>query len=246
MAVKKILISQSAPNNLTQYGELEHKFGVTIDFIPFYLIEPLTSKELRTQKINIPDYTAIVFSARHTIDAFFKLCEELRIKVPETLKYFCTTEAVAMYLQKHIAFRKRKIFYGNGTPESVVGQIGNKHKDENFLITMSDTNNTAFICEFEKAGLNFSSAVFVKSVSQDLKNIDISSYDVLVVYNPADIKSLKENFPDEQIDARFVTYGKNIVQAMEEEGMSIEIQAPTPDAPSVAKALELYLNKVNV
>ena len=116
--------------NKAPYDSLVEKFGVQIDFKPFFLIEPLTSREFRTQRLNILDFTAIVFSARHTIDAFFRICDELRIKVPETMKYFCTTEAVAMYLQKHIVFRKRKIFYGNGTPSSVIDLIGPKHKDE--------------------------------------------------------------------------------------------------------------------
>ena len=129
MAIKKILISQETPMNKAPYDSLVEKFGVQIDFKPFFLIEPLTSREFRTQRLNILDFTAIVFSARHTIDAFFRICEELRVKVPETMKYFCTTEAVAMYLQKHIVFRKRKIFYGNGTPSSVIDLIGPKHKD---------------------------------------------------------------------------------------------------------------------
>ena len=130
MTIQKILISQRPPVNETPYANLKEKFGVDIDFQPFFLIEPLTSREFRTQKINILDYSAIVFSSRHAIDAFFFLCEELRVKVPETMKYFCTTEAVAMYLQKHIVYRKRKIFFGKGTPESVMEQIQPKHRHE--------------------------------------------------------------------------------------------------------------------
>ena len=145
MAIKKILISQETPMNKAPYDSLVEKFGVQIDFKPFFLIEPLTSREFRTQRLNILDFTAIVFSARHTIDAFFRICDELRIKVPETMKYFCTTEAVAMYLQKHIVFRKRKIFYGNGTPSSVIDLIGPKHKDEKFLIATSDSSNVEAI-----------------------------------------------------------------------------------------------------
>ena len=164
--------------NVAPYETLKEKFGVQIDFMPFFLIEPLTSREFRGQRLNILDYTAIVFSARHTIDAFFKLCEELRVKVPETMKYFCTTEAVAMYLQKHIVFRKRKIFYGNGTPASVIEQIGTKHKDEKFLITTSDTSsNDALRGLFEEHKLDYNTAVFVKSVPQDLKGVDLKSYD---------------------------------------------------------------------
>ena len=131
---QKILISQQTPNNTAAYAALKEKYGVEIEFRPFYLIEPLSSREFRAQRVNIPDFTAITFSSRHAIDAFFKLCDELRIKVPETMKYFCTTEAVAMYLQKHIVFRTRKIFFGTGTADSLLAQIGAKHQQENFLM----------------------------------------------------------------------------------------------------------------
>lgn len=244
MTIKKILISQAQPSNLAPYTALEKKYGVGFDFRPFFLIEPLTSREFRAQRVDILDHTAIVFSARHTIDAFFHICDLLRIKVPPTLKYFCTTEAVAMYLQKHIVFRKKKIFYGTGTPESVVAQIGAKHKGERFLITTSENSNSMEITSvFDRAGLQYRTAVFVKAVSQDLKDLDISSYDMTVVYNPFDVRSLLENFPDLASDStRFVTFGRQIVKAMEEASLPIEIKAPTPEAPSVARAIELYLD----
>lgn len=244
MSIRRILISQGAPMNMTPYNEIKEKYKVEIDFHPFFLIEPLSSREFRSQRINILDYTAIVFSARHTIDAFFQLCEELRVKVPDTMKYFCTTEAVAMYLQKYIIFRKRKIFYGDGTPTSVLNEIMPKHKGEKFLITTSDSNGTDAISPlFEKNKLDYSTGVFVKSVSQDLKQINLESYDLAVVCNPADLKSLQENFPEFQPGSlKFGTFGKQIVKAMEEAGLPIEFQAPTPEAPSVAKSVELYLD----
>lgn len=243
MIINKILISQARPSNLAPYTSLEKKYGISIDFRPFFLIEPLTSREFRAQRVNILDHTAIVFSARHTIDAFFHICDLLRIKVPETMKYFCTTEAVAMYLQKHVVFRKKKIFFGIGTPESIVAQIGTKHKGENFLITTSEGSNSAEITSvFENAGLKHRTAIFVKAVSQDLKDLDITSYDMVVVYNPSDIRSFLENFPDYKPDSiRFVTFGKKIVKAMEDASLPIEVKAPTPEAPSVARAIELYL-----
>ena len=243
MAIKKILISQETPMNKAPYDSLVEKFGVQIDFKPFFLIEPLTSREFRTQRLNILDFTAIVFSARHTIDAFFRICEELRVKVPETMKYFCTTEAVAMYLQKHIVFRKRKIFYGNGTPSSVIDLIGPKHKGEKFLIATSDSSNVDTLTRlFQAQGLDYTTSVSVQSVPQDLKDVDLEAYDLVVFYNPADLKSLYANFPEfKPGNARFVTFGKQIVKAMEEAGLPVEIQAPTPEAPSVARALELYL-----
>lgn len=241
----KILFSQRQPSNMAQYSPLQEKYGASLDFKPFFLIEPLSSREFRTQRINLPDYTAVVFSSRHTIDAYFKLCEELRIKVPETMKYFCTTELVANYLQKHIVFRKRKIFSGDGTVESIISLIGTKHQGEKFLITASDTANADAVGNlFGAAGLEYAKAVLVKSVSQDLHSIELSSYDLVVLYNPNDVKSLYENFPDfQQGGIRFVSFGKSIVKAMNEAGLSIEVQAPTPEAPSAARAIELYLQQ---
>ncbi len=247
MSIKKILISQTAPRVLTQYQAVSDKFGVEFSFNPFFRVEPLTSREFRAQHINILDYTAIVFSSRHVIDAFFSLAEELRCKIPETMKYFCTTEAVAMYLQKHIVYRKRKIFFGTGTPESVVSLIGPKHKGEKFLITMSDSSSSAPITAlFQASKLDFATGVFVKSVSQDLHDLDLHAYDMIVFYNPADVKSLQENFPDfQQGDIKMVSYGKSIVKAMEEAGLEITVKAPTPEATSVAKAIELYLESLS-
>jgi uroporphyrinogen-III synthase len=243
--VRKILISQNTPNNQTPYTELVSKYGVEIDFKPFFLVEPLSSREFRTQRINILDYTAVVFSSRHAINAYFHLCEELRVKVPETMKYFCTTEAVAMYLQKHIVYRKRKIFFGDGTPASILSLIGTKHAGETFLIVTSDSSNSENITRlFDEKKLSYKSAVFVKSVPQDLKDVDLGSYELAVLYNPADVKSLFENYPDfKQGNLKFISYGKSIVKAMEDAGLQIEIKAPTPEYPSAAKAIETYLNK---
>ena len=242
--IRRILVSQQPPKAAAPYETISAKFGVTFDFIPFFLIEPVSSREFRAQRINILDYTAIVFSARSTIDAFFHLCEELRVKIPETMKYFCTTEAVAMYLQKHIVYRKRKIFFGDGTASSVISLIGTKHKGEKFLITTSDSPDNDITRMFESSGLEFKSAIFVKSVSQDLSGVDIRSYDMIVLYNKADVKSLFENCPDfSQGDIKFVSYGKSVVKAMEEAGLEIAISAPSAEAPSVARAVELYLEK---
>ena len=246
MSISKILVSQSAPRVLTQYQAVSEKFGVTFEFRPFFKIEPLTSREFRAQRINLPDYTAIVFSSRLAIDAFFALAKELRADIPETMKYFCTTEAVAMYLQKHIVYRKRKIFYGTGTPESVVSLIGPKHKGENFLITTSDSSSSEAITSlFDAHKLRYTVGVFVKSLSQDLKDLNLKDYDMIVFYNPADVKSLQENFPDfEQGDIKMVAYGRSIVKAMEEAGLSIAVKGPSPEAPSAARAIELYLESL--
>ena len=246
MNIQKILISQNAPRVLSQYQAVSEKFGVSFDFRPFFKVEPLTSREFRTQRINLLDYTAVVFSSRHTIDAFFFLAEELRVKIPETMKYFCTTEVVAMYLQKHIVYRKRKIFYGTGTPESVVALIGPKHRGEKFLIAMSDSaSSDALTSLFTANRLQYTTGVFVKSVSQDLKDLDLNSYDMVVFYHPADVKSLGENFPDfRQGEMKMVAYGRSIVRSMEEAGFRIDVKAPSPEAPSVASAIELYLKSL--
>ena len=245
MSVKNILISQQQPQTASPYTVIAEKFGVNFDFKPFFKNEHLSSREFRAQRINILDYTAIVFSARTTIDAFFHICEELRVKVPETMKYFCTSEAVANYLQKHIVYRKRKIFFGDGKPESIIGLIGTKHKGEKFLIATTESSSKDAVTKiFETQQYAFETDVFVKPVSQDIKDVDLHSYDIVVFFNPADVKSLYENQPDfKQENIKFVSYGKSIVKAMEEAGLTIEISAPTVEAPSVAKALEIYLSK---
>ena len=247
MSVKKILISQQQPTTASPYTSISEKFGVEFDFKPFFKIEPLSSREFRSHRINILDHTAIVFSARTTIDAFFLICEELRVKVPETMKYFCTTEAVANYLQKHIVYRKRKIFFGDGSPESIIGLIGTKHKGEKFLIATAESSSKDAVTKaFETQKLDFETAVFVKPISQDIKDVDLHSYDMIVFFNPADVKSLYENQPDfKQDEIKFLSYGKTVVTAMNEAGLKIEISAPSPEAPSVAKALEIYLTQNN-
>jgi len=248
MAVKNILISQNTPRVLNQYQVLTEKFGVTFDFRPFFRSEVISLREFRAQKVNIPDFTAVVFSSRHAIDAYFKICEEIRFKVPETMKYFCTSEIVAMYLQKHIVYRKRKIFFGNGSSASIVDLIGTKHKGEKFLITASDSADTGHLTSlFDAKGLDYTKAVFVKSVTNDLKSeIDLGSYDMMVLYNPSDLKSLQENFPDfAQGDMKIATYGKAIARSAEEAGLRVDLKAPTDEAPSVAKAIELYLQNLS-
>ena len=247
MSVKKILISQQQPMTASPYTSIAEKYGVEFDFKPFFKIEPLSSREFRSHRINILDHTAIVFSARTTIDAFFLICEELRVKVPETMKYFCTTEAVANYLQKHIVYRKRKIFFGDGSPESIIGLIGTKHKGEKFLIATAESSSKDAVTKaFETQKLDFETAVFVKPISQDIKDVDLHAYDMIVFFNPADVKSLYENQPDfKQDDIKFLSYGKTVVTAMNEAGLKIEISAPSPEAPSVAKALEIYLTQNN-
>lgn len=239
----QILISQQAPTMLAPYETIQNKHNASIVFRPFFLMEALTAKEFRAQRLDLSAFSAVVFTSRLAIDAYFKLAEETRFKVPQTMKYFCSTEAVAMYLQKHIIYRKRKIFYGNGSPESILELITAKHKDEKFLITMASGGNVAPITQlFDKAGFTYNVAVLVKAVSQDLKDIDIASYDIIVFYNQYDVVSLKENFPEySQGKTKFVAFSRGVATALEENGFTISVKGPSTEVPSAANAIELCL-----
>lgn len=244
MKIKNILISQPAPINGSPYTDLIAKHKINIEFIPFFRVEPVECKEFRLQKINIIEFTCIVFTSRTTIDAFFNLCEELRITVPESMKYFCISEAIALYLQKHIVYRKRKIFFGNGTPASIIEAIGVKHKAENFLLTVADNYKSDINKLFTKSKLKHSSAILVKTVSSNLSSLDIKSYDMVVFYSPSDLKSLKENFPNfSQDKLEFATFGPATLKALKAAKLTSTIIAPTPDVPSIAKALSLYFEQ---
>ncbi len=242
MKVKNILIAQPEPAN-SPYSEIISKYGVKIDFFPFFRIEPLPAKDFRSQRINILDYTAIVFTSKAAIDAFFKLAEELRISIPETMKYFCATEAIALYLQKHIVYRKRKIFFGNGPLSSIIDAIGSKHKGEKFLLALTENCSADLNKLFEKAKLDFSSAVFVRPVNTDISNLDLSGYQLIVFYSPGDIKSLLSTYPDYKQDENtmFATYGPATAKELSNAGLKSIITAPTPEMPSIAKALDIYL-----
>ncbi len=241
--VEKILISQPQPLN-SPYTDIINKYGVQIDFNQFFKVEPVSIREFRAQKVNIPDFTAVVFSAKSTIDAFFAICEQLRYEVPETMKYFCTTEAIALYLQKHIVYRKRKIFYGDGTIQSIVTAIGTKHKDENFLLALADSSKTSLHRLFVKSKLKHSSAVFIKTLYADLKALNLKNYDLLVFYSPADVRSLYESYPEfVQGDTRIITFGPSTAKEAKSAKLATLINAPTPECPSVSKALEMYLEQ---
>lgn len=244
MKIKKILISQPKPLNASPYSDLVSKYGVSVDFHPFFKMEPLTAKEFRAQKINILDYTAIIFTSRTTIDAFFRLCEELRIAVPETMKYFCASESIALYLQKYIVYRKRKIFFGDGTQASIVTAIGTKHKDEKFLIAATDCNKNDIQKIFVKTKFQYNSAVFVKTINSNLAEFHLDEYQMVVFYSPSDVKSLLDNFPEfDQKELQIATFGPATAKAVKSAGLNSIITAPTPEAPSIAKAITLYLDK---
>ena len=242
MTVKRILIAQPVPAGASPYAGLSQKYKLEVNFQPFVRVEGLTNKEFRTQRIDILLHTAIVFVSRSGVDHFFRLCEEMRITIPETMKYFCTTEAIALYLQKYIIYRKRKIFFGSGTVESMIASIGTKHKNEKFLLALANNSKTEIIKAFEKAKLKHTKAVIYNTVNSDLTQLDLSGYDMLVFYSNADVKSLLDNFPGfKQEDMLLATFGASTLKALKTAKLKATIQAPTPEAPSMSKALELFL-----
>jgi len=238
---KKVIVAQPAPVNNSPYTELQNKYALTFEFQPFFKVEPISTRNFRAQHVNILDYTAIIFTSKSVIDSFFHICEEFRITVPETMKYFCQNQQIALYLQKYIVYRKRKIFFGDGRPMSVVEIIGSKHKNENFLVACTDSLRTELAKALTSANLKFGSAVFMTSVIGDIKHLSLKDYSVMVFYSPCDIKSLLENHPDfKQDNIIIATYGDKTAQAAREAGLNVEIMAPTPEAPSIAQALSLY------
>lgn len=242
MEIKRILISQPEPSGASPYTELISKWGLTIDFHPFFRVEGVSVRDFVAQRVTVLDYTAIVFTSRMAIDAFFRICEQTRVNVPETMKYFCQSEAIAVYLQKYIVYRKRKIFFGSGTVESMVQAIGTKHKGEHFLIACTDNLKPEVQKLFTKEKLKHGSAVFVRTLSNDLHDIDLHSYQIVAFYSPSDVRSLQESFPDfAQGELVFATYGPSTARAMDEAGLTVAIKAPAPNAPSIAEALSNYL-----
>ncbi len=244
MKIKNILISQPNPNGSSPYVEVKEKFGLNIDFIPFIRVEGLSAKDFRVQRVNILDHSAVVFTSRSAVDSFFHLCEEMRITIPESMKYFCITEAIAFYLQKYIIYRKRKICFGKGNVPSLLESIGSKHKTENFLLTLADNYKPELPKAFEKAGLKHTKAILNRTITEDLSNLELTHYQMLIFYSPTDIKSLLENFPDfKQNDTLIGTFGPTTATALKEANLQSCFEAPTPEAPSVAQALMLYLEK---
>ncbi|MBR4352153.1 MAG: uroporphyrinogen-III synthase [Bacteroidales bacterium] len=242
MEIKRVLISQPEPSGASPYTELISKWGLTIDFRPFFRVEGVSVRDFVAQRVTILDYTAIVFTSRLAIDSFFHICEQTRVSVPETMKYFCQSEAIAVYLQKYIVYRKRKIFFGTGTVASMVQAIGTKHKGEHFLIACTDNLKPEVHKLFTKEKLKHGSAVFVRTVSNDLSGLNPHDYQVVAFYSPSDVKSLQEAYPNfEQKDLVFATFGPSTAKAMEEAGLKVDIKAPTPNAPSIAEALSNYL-----
>jgi uroporphyrinogen-III synthase len=241
LKINKILISQAQPAVIEKspYFKLSSNSDLELTFQPFMRIEGVSLKEFRSQRTEILDYSAVIFTSRTTIDNFFRICEEARITVPETMKYFCITEAIALYLQKYIVYRKRKIFFADGKFDSFM-EIILKHKDERFILALSEPHNPEIPQTLEKLHLNFRPLVFAHTVSTDLSGLNISDYDILVFNSPNEISSLVSQFGTENIPM-IVVLGENTAKAAVEAGLNIYGKAPAPGIPNVASAVELLV-----
>jgi uroporphyrinogen-III synthase len=243
--IKKILISQPEPLELEKspYSDLAEKYNVKIDFRPFIQVESISLKDFRKQRIEIPLHTAIIFTARTAVDHFFHICEGLRIAVPETMKYFCMSEAIAVYLQKYIVFRKRKIFFGTGSLSSLLELTNSsKHKTEKFLLVLADSFKPEVPKTFEKAKLKVTRAVLYRTKASDLSDINLKDYDIISFFSPQEIKSLQNNFPDfEQNNILFAAFGPATAKAIKAAKYILSIEAPKSEIPSMSKALDVFL-----
>lgn len=249
MRVKNILISQNAPADIdkTPYADLKRKYSINLDFYKFFRLEGVTAREFRDSKVNILDHSAIIFASKNTVDHFFNLVKELRLEIPETMRYFCTTETTAHYLQKYIQFRKRKIFFGkNNTPNGIFDVLL-KNRDNKFLVPCSsDSPNNQFTEFFDKQGISYTQAVVFKALPNDLKtDVDITKYDMIVFFSPVGIQSLRYNFPEfEQGDSvAFGALGNAAISAIEAAGWTVQAPAPTKTAPSITTALDIFLKE---
>ena len=245
--IKKVLVSQPQPSNpKSPYYEIAKKLGVEFVFRPFIKVEGLTSKEFRQQRINITDYTAIVFTSRHAVDHFFNLCKDLRVTVPDDMKYFCITETVALYIQKYVQYRKRKVFFGtNGKIDTVLPHML-RHKTERFLTPQSDVHTDEISNLMESNGLDHTECVMYRTVSNDFSQDEAFDYDMLVFFSPSGINSLFKNFPEfNQGDISIATYGPATSKSAKDAGLRVDVEAPSPKYPGITSALEDYIKQVN-
>ena len=248
MRIKNILISQNAPADFEKspYAELKRKYSVNMDFFKFFKIEGVSAIDFRKTKVNILDYDAIIFSSKNTIDHFFALCKEMRLTMPEPMKYFCTTEAVAFYLQKYIQYRKRKIFAAKGNDSNAFRDILSKNKDLNILIPSGlDGVNQGFVSYLNEHNFKYEQAVVFTTSPADLKSeIDITKYDMIVMFSPNGVKSLKANFPDfQQGEVAFAALGTAVTNELESAGWTAQVVAPTKEYPSITDALDAFLKE---
>jgi len=239
-------VSQPEPLEVkSPYFDLAKKYNLKIDFKPFIQVEGISIKDFRQQKINILDFSAIIFTSRTGIDHFFRICCEMRITVPDTMKYFCITETVAFYLQKYIVYRKRKIFHGKSKFQDLIDVIA-KHKDDHFFVPLADPHNAEIPELLDKNNIIYMIGTLYKTISNNFSNINDFEYDIIVFYSPSGIKSLKKNFPDfVQGEIKIAAFGPTTACAVQHEGLRLDINAPNPKAPSMTMALDNYLKDYN-
>lgn len=244
--VDSILVTQlTTPNNQAPYDKIVEKFGIRIDYRSFTEVRPVSAKDFRKQKINLDDYTAVIFTSKNAVDHFFKLCAELRYSVSEELKYFCISESVALYLQKHTTYRKRKVFFGKNTIQELKPLLHKHRKKENFLMPCSNVGQNAYTAVLQEAEIKFKEAEMYQAVSSDLSDLADVFYDMIVFFSPLSIQALYENFPDfKQNRTRLAAYGATTIKAMQEHGLIVDIE-PTVEQPSMTTAIENYLRLVN-
>jgi len=239
-------VSQPEPSEAkSPYFDLAKKYNLKIDFKPFIQVKGVSIKDFRQQKINILDFSAVIFTSKTGIDHFFRICNELRITTPDTLKYFCITENVAFYLQKYIVYRKRKIFHGKAKFQDLIDVIV-KHKEDYFFVPLSDPHNAEIPELLDNNNIKYTIGTLYKIISSHFSNINDFQYDIIVFYSPSGIKSLKENFPDfVQGEIKIAAFGPTTACAVEHEGLRLDINAPNSKAPSMTMALDNYLKEHN-
>lgn len=246
MKVKTILVSQPEQSENSPYNQIIDKYKVKIDFKPFVEVQGMKGKDLRTQKIDLHQYTAIILTSRKAVDHYFRVAEEMRFKVPDTMKYFCLSETVAFYLQKYITYRKRKIYVGKREFSELVPTI-KKHKEETYLLPSSDILNPEIETTLNDLKINWKRGIFYKTVYSNLASqMKTPNYDIIVFFSPAGVESLFKNFPNfQQNKVRIATFGDVTLKAAENAGLKVDIQAPAQETPSMTKALEFYLERTN-
>lgn len=246
LKVKTILVSQPEPKvENSPYYELQNKLKVKVDFRPFIHVEGVSAKEVRAQKIDLNNFTAIIFTSKNSVDHFFRVAEEMRYKVPEDLKYFCQSEAIAFYLQKYVVYRKRKIYVGPKEFADLTPLI-KKYKDEKFLLPNTDQLNADVPQTLDGLKVDWKQGIFYRTVMSDLSDLKDVYYDILAFFSPTGIKSLFKNFPDfKQNDTRIAVFGETTKKEALDHGLRIDIMAPAPGTPSMTGALEKYVAEVN-
>lgn len=244
--VKSILVTLPKPeNDKSPYFALAQKYSLKLDFRAFIHVEGVPAREFRKEKINLADFTAVIFVSRNAVDHFFRICEEMRYEVPVDLKYFCITETIALYLQKYIQYRKRKIFYGKQTAKDLE-EVLKKHAKEKFLYPCADVSSEEALSWMQENGYDYTPAVLFRTVVSDLSDLKDVFYDIIVFFSPSSVQSLYENFPDfKQNNTRLAAFGPSTHQAILDRGLILDIAAPTPEAPSMTMAVEQYIKRVN-